>query len=144
MAFSKDELDQLQNMMVSTIVDVVGPMFVQQTEELGGRIDRVEGRMDGLETGLADFQAKTEQHFSSIEQRLRELNQKIDDQTATLKDRIENMSEDIDLLAQLATKLDNGTKAERDFAKLTLEHQVPILFRQLQAIAKKAGVKLPA
>jgi len=170
MAFTTDEITQLKEMMVATIIETVAPMFEHQTEELGGRMDglenrmgsleskmgslegrmdglenrmgSLEGRMDGLENEFHSFKVYVEGRFVDIDHRLRELSQKIDDQTATLQERIENMSEDIDLLSRLAAKLDSDNKAESDFARLTIDHQVPILFRQLQAIAKKAGIDL--
>ena len=129
------------------VVDTTAPMFemvFERFDGLEGRMDRLEGRMDGLENELYSFKISVEGRFVDIDQRLRELGQKIDDQTATLQERIESISEDIDLLAKLTTKLEKGTVAEREFARLTLDHQVPILFRQLQTIAKKAGIKLPA
>ncbi len=136
------------------VVDTTAPMFEMvfgrfdglegRMDKLEGRMNGLEGRMDGLEKEFQSFKIYVEGRFVDIEQRLRELNQKIDDQTATFQERIENISEDIDLLAKLSTKLEKGTAAEREFAQLTLDHQVPILFRQLQTIAKKAGIKLPA
>lgn len=53
------------------------------------------------------------------------------------------MEQDITFLYQLVEKLEHGTPAEKKFAKMTIEKQLPIMYRSLQAIAKKAGVELP-
>lgn len=128
MAFTKEELKQIGNV----VVDVTTPMFEQVFE----RLDGVESRMSGLERDLSDFKSEVRQRFEKLEQ-------KIDDQTMTIEDRLKNMNEDIEFLYKLTDMLDHGTPAEKKFAKLTIEKQVPILYRSLEAIAKKAGVQLP-
>ncbi len=125
------------------VVEVTTPMFEhvievlsERMDGLDGRMDKLEGRMDGLESELRDFKTETRTRFTALEQ-------KIDDQTLSIKERLDNMNEDIEYLYKLVDILEHGTPAEKQFAKLTIEKQVPLLFRSLKTIAKKAGVELP-
>lgn len=146
MALSKDDLQQIRDV----VIEVVAPMFEYQTEYLGGRMDGLETRMDGLETRMVGIESrmdkseKTSETFRhEVNVRFRALEEKLDEQTLTIQERIENISEDIDLLFELSRKYEAGTEQEKEFMRLTIERQVPILYRSLETIAKKAGVKLP-
>lgn len=153
MALTKEDIELIRQVIVET----VAPMFEFQTEELGGRIDKLEARMDSLEHRMESLEhrmdslenrvGKLEKSFENfryeVDQRFRALEEKLDDQTLTIKDHLENIREDIDLLFALVRKYEHGTPEQQEFMKLTVERQVPILYRSLEAIAKKAGVSLP-
>ena len=167
MALTKEDIELIRQV----IVDTVAPMFEFQTEELGGHIDKLEVRMDSLEVRMDSLEArmdslearmeslehridsletrvgKLEKSFENfryeVDQRFRALEEKLDDQTLTIKDHLENIREDIDLLFALVRKYEHGTPQQKEFMKLTVERQVPILYRSLETVAKKAGVSLP-
>ena len=153
MAFTKEEVTQIGDI----VVEVTTPMFEHVIETLGGRIDRVELRLDGVESELHDLQSEfsnLQSEFSNFQSEFRDLKsetrskfaaleQKLDDQTLTIQERLGYMEQDITFLYQLVEKLEHGTPAEKKFAKMTIEKQLPIMYRSLQAIAKKAGVELP-
>lgn len=160
MSLTKDDIAQIRDV----VVDVATPMFEHVIETLGGRIDGVESRLDGVESRLGgvefrlgnvesrldgvesrlgglesefrSFKAETRSKFSALEERL-------EDQTLTIQERLGHMEHDITFLYKLVDKMEHGTPAEKKFAKLTIEKQVPVMYRSLQAIAKKAGVELP-
>ncbi len=135
MAFTKEELKQIGDV----VVEVTMPMFEQIFERFGGvdaRLDGIDARLDRVEGELRDFKDETRSRFTALEQ-------KLDEQTLTIQERLDNMQEDVEYLYKLADKLENGTPVEKQIARMTIEKQVPLLFRSLEIIAKKAGVPLP-
>ncbi len=142
MAFTKEEVKQIGDI----VVEVTTPMFEMVIEKIGGletRMDGLETRMDGLEIRMSNQERETSDLRSEIRHKFELLEQKLDDQTLTIQERLGYMEQDITYLYQLVDKMEHGTPAEKKFAKMTIEKQLPIMYRSLQAIAKKAGVELP-
>lgn len=146
MAFTKDEIKQIGNV----VVEVTTPMFDHVIDVLSQRMDGIDSRIDGLENRMEKF----DDRVGSLSEELREfkaetrakfavLEQKLDEQTISIRERLDSVNEDIEYLYKLVDVLEHGTPAEKQFAKLTIEKQVPLLFRSLKTIAKKAGVELP-
>lgn len=130
MALTKDDLAQIRDV----VVDVVTPMF----EYLGARMDSLETRMDSLEHNLEDFKYEVSKRFRALEEKVENLDN-------SLSERLENVIEDVNLLASLVDRMQQEriSPAEKAFLKLTVEKQVPIVYRALEKIAHESGIPLP-
>lgn len=156
MSLTKDDIALLRDMMVQTIMEVVGPMFEQQTEDLGGRIDKVEGRMDKLEgrmdklegrmdkleNEVHDLQREFRDFKSYMTSRLDALDTKVDHLEELYNQRFGYVEEDVTTLYQLVQKLEDGTKEEKVFAEKAIVKHLPAIYRAVTAIAKKYNLDL--
>ena len=155
MALTKDDLRQIQAMMIETLT----PMF----EELNVRIDRLEMRMDKLEQRMD----KLEQRMDKLEQRMDQLDERVDALERDFRDfkaytrfrfdvieikvdhleqlytqRFGHVEEDVTTLYHLVDKLERGTREEKIFAEKAIVKHLPTIYKSITLIAKKHNIDL--
>lgn len=142
MALTDEDLTKIQAL--------IAPMFEYQTEYMDGRFSALETRMDGLETrvgGLENAVTKLDRDFNSfryeVDARFKALEAKLDDIHASLQSQIENLREDVDLLFKLVGRYSDGTPEQQAFVGMTVEKQVPVMYKLIVKIARENNIKLP-
>jgi chromosome segregation ATPase len=131
MSLTKDDIDQVRDVVVSAIEALVIPRFDEHDKRfdaLEKRFDSLEERVDALANDVVDLKKDMREAKNHL---------------ANIEGRLEALEADIKELYGMVEKIQRHNGARKSFDKLSFEQKTIQVYEDIRALAQEAGIALP-
>jgi uncharacterized coiled-coil protein SlyX len=150
MSLTKSDIREVFNEGFETLVAPRFDALESRMDGLESRMDGLESRMDGLESRMDGLESRmsTQEHATKgIREEMRAgfatVNKRIDELEDRFSTQLSELEVDVRYLYKLVEGLQKFNNTSKDFTKQTIEQKIITLYKQVQVVAKDAGITLP-